>query len=63
MPNPNKLPQLLTISQTAELLSVHPDTLRNWDRKGILKPVRVGPRRDRRYPKEQILRILEEGIK
>lgn len=58
----NQLPPLLRISQTAELLSVSPWTLRLWDKNGKLKPVRVGTRKDRRYKREDILKILEKGI-
>ncbi len=57
-----QLSQTLRISEAAELLGVTPMTLRRWDKRGILKPLRVGPRRDRRYKKEQILKILDEGL-
>lgn len=50
---------LLTIKQASELLNVHPNTLRNWDKSGILKPVRIGARKDRRYKREDILLLLE----
>jgi DNA-binding transcriptional MerR regulator len=32
--------------------------LRAWDKKGILKAVRFGQRKDRRYKKEDITRLL-----
>jgi len=50
--------KLLRISEAAELLGINPMTLRRWDKRGILKPVRIGPRRDRRYRKADILKIL-----
>ncbi len=43
--------ELLTLKQTCEMLKVHPNTLRLWDQKGILKAVRFGQRGDRRYRK------------
>lgn len=52
-----KLPALLTIKETAQILNVHPNTLRNWDRGGRLKSIRMGSRRDRRYFKEDIMKI------
>ena len=33
MPPKSKMPQLLTLKQTSELLNVHPNTLRQWDEK------------------------------
>jgi len=60
--NINDLPPLLKISEVAILLNVTPLTLRNWDKQGKLKPIRLGTRKDRRYPKEQIVKVLMEGL-
>ncbi len=57
------VPQLLTLSQASKLLSVHPNTLRQWDKKGILESVRFGQRKDRRYKKDDILRLLQSRDK
>ncbi len=51
---------LLTISQAAKLLNVHPDTLRRWERQGVLSTVRVGSRKDRRYRHEDILAMTQQ---
>ncbi|HUD19238.1 MAG TPA: type I restriction-modification system subunit M [Patescibacteria group bacterium] len=51
-------PELLTIGQVAELFKIHPDTLRNWEKSGELVPLRVGPRKDRRYRKQDIETIV-----
>lgn len=55
-----KLPKILTLKQACELLNCHPNTLRNWDNKGILKAIRFGRRGDRRYNKGEILNILKK---
>lgn len=56
-----KNPEYLTLKQTSELLQVHPNTLRNWDKQGLLKAIRIGARKDRRYKRQDILKFLETG--
>jgi len=56
------LPELLKIKEVSDLLNVTPLTLRNWDKQGKLVPLRIGSRKDRRYKKEDILKILKEGL-
>lgn len=51
--------ELLTLKEVSKILKVHPNTLRQWDQKGILKAVRFGQRRDRRYRKQDILNLLK----
>jgi len=46
--------ELLTITEVSKLLKIHPNTLRAWDKKGILKAVRFGIRGDRRYKREDV---------
>ena len=55
----DNLPNILTLQQACELLNCHPNTLRQWDNKGILIAVRFGERRDRRYRKNDILKLLK----
>lgn len=47
--------ELLTINEACDLLKVHPNTLRNWDKQGHLPAVRIGVRGDRRYRKQDIV--------
>lgn len=54
MPNSARL---IKISEAAKLLNCHPNTLRNWDKEGILKPVRIGGK-IRKYKRDDILRLI-----
>lgn len=53
------LPKLLTIRQAAEILNVHVETLRRWDKSGKLKAIIVNERGDRRYDPKDIEAILK----
>lgn len=50
--------ELLTLSEASQILKVHPNTLRKWDKKGVLKAVRFGERGDRRYQKDAIEKLV-----
>lgn len=41
--------EMLTTSEVAEILNVHPNTVRRWCSQGLLKAYRLGPRGDRRF--------------
>ena len=58
----NKKPQktLLSIGEVAKIFGVDKDTLRNWEEKGIISPLRVGPRQDRKYRPEDIEKISND---
>lgn len=53
-------PELLSISQVAEIFNIHPDTLRNWGKGGILVPLRAGKRGDRKYRPQDIQAIVDK---
>lgn len=57
----DELPEYLTLSEVSKMLKVHPNTLRNWDKSGTLKPIRIGERKIRRYKKEDVLRFLKQN--
>ncbi len=56
-----KLEPLLTLREAAEILGVHPNSLRSWDNAGILVAVRVGARRDRRYQPSDLRKYMLKG--
>lgn len=57
--NHNGLPELLTLDEACVYLKCHPNTLRQWDKKGILPAIRIGEKQVRRYKKEEILKLLK----
>ena len=59
----DKKPDVLTIQEVAEILSVSLQTLRRWDNLGILKAFRVNEQQQRRYRKDQIIAYLESSPK
>jgi len=52
---------LVTTAQAAELLNVHPNTVRNWADAELLPSYRIGPRRDRRFRREDVMSLLTQG--
>jgi len=48
----------LTPTEVARLLGVHAGTVRKWANRGLLRSFRVGPRRDRRFLREDIVAYL-----
>ena len=61
MKAPDNHIELLTLSETAVFLHVSKQTLRNWDKRGILKAVRYGVRRDRKYLRCDVEKFLEDA--
>jgi len=51
---------MLTVTDVAQLLGLHPNTVRRWNQKGILKSYRIGPRGDRRFRREDVDDFLRE---
>ena len=57
--NEPKTPELLTLKEACEALKCHPNTLRQWDKQGVLPAVRIGVKRLLRYKKEDIIKFVE----
>ena len=52
----------MTVSEFASKIGVHPQTVRKWDREGVLKPHHVLPSGRRLYSEEQVEEIINKGI-
>jgi excisionase family DNA binding protein len=52
---------LLTIEQAAEMLHVHPETLRRWDKDGKFPAVIINERGHRRYRGDDIKKFLQSN--
>ncbi|HPT29898.1 MAG TPA: helix-turn-helix domain-containing protein [bacterium] len=52
--------EILKLSQACELLNCHPNTLRQWEKDGLVECIRFGKRGDRRFRKSEILKLLKK---
>ena len=59
-PRPEKPKAMLRTADVAQFLGVHINTVRRWSKNGILKAYRIGPRRDRRFRREDVEDLLKE---
>ncbi|WKZ29267.1 MAG: DNA (cytosine-5-)-methyltransferase [Patescibacteria group bacterium] len=50
--------RLITLREASEILGMHPNTLRNWERSGRIKCVRIGARGDRRFDYDSLLEVV-----
>ena len=53
--------RMLTVNEVADLLHVHPNTIRRWSKIGVLKAYRIGKRRDFRFSMADIKTFLYQG--
>lgn len=60
MTQDTEIPELISLKDACKILKVHANTLRNWDKKGILVAVRIGEKKIRRYRKEDLLAFINK---
>ncbi len=57
--NRSKLRDYLTVTEAAKFVGVSPSTLRNWDRRGKLRPRRHPVNGYRLYTRHELERLLD----
>lgn len=56
--------EFLTTTQFAKAIGVHPDTIRRWDKQGLLKPNHIMPgSKTRLYTQQQVNQYLQKDTK
>lgn len=50
--------ELISLREASKLLGVHLNTLRHWEAKGVVHSIRLGSRKDRKFRKDEIDRLL-----
>jgi len=53
-----KIERMLTTTEVSRLLHVHPNTLRRWSNRGIIRTFRIGTGADRRFREDDIASFL-----
>ena len=56
----NQRETLLTVAEVAQILHVHPNTLRRWSDEGKIASLRITQRGDRRFKKGDVETFLAE---
>ncbi len=51
---------MLTIREVAKILHVHPNTVRRWSDRGMLRAARITRRGDRRFQKQDVRIFMAE---
>jgi excisionase family DNA binding protein len=55
-----EIPELIKLQEASKMLKVHPNTLRQWDKNGLLPAIRIGEKKERRYKKDDIINFLKQ---
>jgi excisionase family DNA binding protein len=48
----------LTVTEAANVLGIHPKTLRRWETQGLIAPVARTPSGQRRYRPDEVARLI-----
>jgi len=56
----SKIEKMLRVSDVAEILHAHPNTIRRWSEQGRIRAYRIGTRGDRRFMQSDIVGFITE---
>ena len=60
--NKNKLPQrMLGVKEVAVIFNIHSNTVRRWEKNGLLKSYAIGPGHSLRFRQEDIVDFLDRS--
>ncbi|MEE9198359.1 MAG: helix-turn-helix domain-containing protein [Dehalococcoidia bacterium] len=54
--------EMLTVTEVARLLRVHPNSVRRWANQGLITAYRIGVRGDRRFRPDDVSNFLESWV-
>ena len=58
----NTLPQrMLSVKEVASFFQIHPNTIRRWTKKGLLKSYSIGPQHSLRFRQEDVIDFLDKS--
>ena len=58
----NTLPQrMLSVKEVASFFHIHPNTIRRWAKKGLLKSYSIGPQHSLRFRQEDVIDFLDKS--
>lgn len=58
----NQYGNMLTTGELSKALGVHINTIRRWSNTGQIKHYKIGPRKDRRFDKADIVEFLNSYL-
>jgi len=52
---------MLTVKEVAAILNIHANTVRRWEKVGLLRSYSIGPHHSLRFRQEDVLEFLDKS--